>query len=144
MYNSSVIYSTVNSGVLTPNAAKALDKLGPLLALVCDYLQRGSKFLVVVGEPLQQWHALNELMFLPRLKNNQSETDGMIGKLGQGSNRNHRDLLLFAGLTSLSVKWDLSFSCSGVKYKVFSSEKQKRHLDFSILIFITMFVSNDS
>lgn len=27
--------------------------------------------------------------------------------------------------TSLSVKWDLSFSCSGVRYKVFSSEIQK-------------------
>lgn len=56
------------NAVLTTNAAKALDKLGSLLALVCDYLQRGSKFLIVVGKPLQQWHALNKLMFLPRLK----------------------------------------------------------------------------
>lgn len=30
--------------------------------------------------------------------------------------------LSFVLLTSLSVKWDLSFSCSGVKYKVFSSD----------------------
>lgn len=80
LYSLSVTYSTVNNSALTPNASKALDKLGPLLALVCDYLQCSSKFLVVVGKPLQEWHALNELMFLSRLKNDQSEMHGIIGK----------------------------------------------------------------
>lgn len=49
---------------LTPNASKALDKLGPFLALVCYNLQCGSKLLVVIGKPLEQWHALDQLMFL--------------------------------------------------------------------------------
>lgn len=54
--------------MLTSNASKALDKLGPFLTLVCYYLQRGSEFLVVISKPLQQWHTLNQLMFLPRLE----------------------------------------------------------------------------
>lgn len=76
MHNSGVINPILNNSVLTPNASKALDELGPFLALVCDYLQRGSKFLVVVSKPLQQWHALDQLMFLPRLQtqsDNQSQ-----------------------------------------------------------------------
>ena len=68
----------VNNSVLTPDASEALDELGPFLALVCDYLQRGSKFLVVVSEPLQQWHALDQLMFLPRL-GTQPESDRNTG-----------------------------------------------------------------
>lgn len=54
--------------MLTSDASKALDELGPFLALVCDYFQRSSKFLVVVRKPLQEWHALDQLMFLPRLE----------------------------------------------------------------------------
>lgn len=69
------------ASVLTPNASKALDELGPFLALVCDYLQRGSKFLVVVCKPLQQWHAFDQLMFLPRLQTQwELGTHGMMGK----------------------------------------------------------------
>lgn len=103
-----------SNNILTPNASKPLDKLGTFLAFVCDYLQCGPKFLVVVSKPLQEWHALNQLMFLPCLR---------IGY-------NMRSMSLWATteksewivvLTSLSVKWDLSFSCSGVKYKIFSS-----------------------
>lgn len=56
------------NGLLTPNASKALDKLGPFLALVGHYFKRGSKFLVVVCKPLQQGHALDQLVFLSRLK----------------------------------------------------------------------------
>lgn len=89
--------------MLTPDASKALDELGPFLALVCDYLQRGSKFLVVVSKPLQQGHALDQLMFLPRLM-----------KTNRVSNTWHDEQLLsrkiagislsLAELTSLSVK----------------------------------------
>lgn len=54
--------------ILTPNSSKALNELGPFLALVCDNLQCGSKFLIAVGKPLQQRHALDQLVFLPRLE----------------------------------------------------------------------------
>lgn len=60
---------SLNNIILTPDTAKALDKLGTFLASVCDYLQCGPKFLVVVSKPLQQRHALDQLVFLPRLKN---------------------------------------------------------------------------
>lgn len=93
MYNSTVINLIINNSVLTPNASKALDKLGPFLALVCDYLQRGSKFLVVVSKPLQQWHALDQLVFLPRLeKQSESESHGMTGS---GSNLKSKGSVLF-------------------------------------------------
>lgn len=70
-----------NSTVLTPNASKALDKLGPFLAFVCDYLQCRSKFFVVVSKPFQQRHALNQLMFLPCL-----ETQAMSARCGVVAN----------------------------------------------------------
>lgn len=57
-----------NHIILTPDASEALDKLGTFLAFVCDYLQCGPKFLVVVGKPLQERHALDQLMLLPRLR----------------------------------------------------------------------------
>ena len=38
------------------------------------------------------------------------------------------DMLFLIIPTSLSVKWDLSFSCSGVKYRVFSSENERRNM----------------
>lgn len=111
---------------LTPNASKALDKLGPFLALVCYNLQCGSKLLVIIGKPLKQWHALDQLMFLSCLmfKQNHCNIASDLGQYIEG-------LFEFLLLTSLSVKWDLSFSCSGVRYKVFSSEiqKSKRHYE---------------
>lgn len=59
--------------VLTPNSTKAFNKLWPLLALVGDYLQRGSKLLVVVGKPLQQRHAFDQLVLLSSLSNTCTE-----------------------------------------------------------------------
>lgn len=64
----STSHTLVNLIHLTPNASKALDKLGPFLALVCYNLQCGSKLLVVVGKPFEQWHALDQLVFLSCLK----------------------------------------------------------------------------
>lgn len=91
----------INNTVLTPDSSKALDELGPFLALVCDYFQCGSKFLVVVCKPLEQWHAFDQLMFLPRLEI-QSEL-GTCGIMG-----NHFEITgtfpFFVVLTSLSVK----------------------------------------
>lgn len=97
----SVTNPIVNNIVLTPDASKALDELGPFLALVCDYLQRGSKFLVVVGKPLQQWHALDQLMFLPRLEiQSESITSGRMGNQCEITGT----CSFFVVLTSLSVK----------------------------------------
>lgn len=96
----------INNSVLTPDASKALDKLGPFLALVCDYLQRGSKFFVVVGKPLQQWHAFDQLMFLSRLKT-QSES-GTHGIMDDGYLKSQR-CLSFCGAYLLVCKVRLVF-----------------------------------
>lgn len=96
-----VINPIINNIVLTPDASKALDELGPFLALVCDYFQRGSKFLVVVGKPLQQWHAFDQLMFLPRLEiQSESGTRGITDNQCEITGT----CPFFVVLTSLSVK----------------------------------------
>lgn len=54
--------------LLTTDASEAFHKLRALLTFVCNDFQRGPKLLVVIGEPLKQWHALDQLMLLTCLK----------------------------------------------------------------------------
>lgn len=56
--------------LLTTDASEAFHKLRALLTFVCNDFQRGPKLLVVIGEPLKQWHALDQLMLLTCLKTN--------------------------------------------------------------------------
>jgi hypothetical protein len=91
---------------LTSDAAEASHELAALLRLVGDDLQGGAKGFVVVGEPLEQCLRLYEFHLDPALWETSMKP------------LNPRAL---NQLTSLSVKCDLSFSCSGVKCRTVAS-----------------------
>ena len=61
-----IIY-VYNPMILTANPTEAAYKLAALLTLVGDDLEGGSEGLVVVGEPLQQRLAFNQLQLHARL-----------------------------------------------------------------------------
>lgn len=65
---------------VTSDSSETLDELRPLLTFISHDLQSGSKLLIAIGEPLQQRHDLDELVFLTRL--NHTHTNQIISGTG--------------------------------------------------------------
>lgn len=52
---------TWNSSLLTSDATETLDKLRSFLRSIGDDLKRSTKLFVMVGKPLEERHAINDL-----------------------------------------------------------------------------------
>ena len=92
-----------NCPMRTANAAEAADELRALLALVSHNFKCRAELFIVIGEPLKNWHRLDQFQFDARL---------------------HEKCVILATrvvfLTSGSTKCVLSFSWSGRKCSTLS------------------------